>query len=152
VAITSVMLIALGFKPVKAAVVALVANTAPVAFGALACRSPPSPRSTGLPEQQLSSIVGRQTPLPRALRPDGPGLHHRQGARRPRDTPGDADLWHHLRHRPVRVLQLRVPQLTDIVASLVAAASVVLLLRVWRPAAPYVEAPRATSECVGHVR
>ena len=35
VAITSVMLIALGFKPIKAAVVALVANTAPVAFGAL---------------------------------------------------------------------------------------------------------------------
>ena len=36
VAITSVMLIALGFKPIKAATVALVANTAPVAFGALA--------------------------------------------------------------------------------------------------------------------
>src|SRR6478735_5739499 len=36
VAITSVMLIALGFRPMKAAVVALVANTAPVAFGALA--------------------------------------------------------------------------------------------------------------------
>ena len=36
VAITSVMLIALGFRPLKAAVLALVANTAPVAFGALA--------------------------------------------------------------------------------------------------------------------
>ena len=36
VAITSVMLIALGFRPMKAAGVALVANTAPVAFGALA--------------------------------------------------------------------------------------------------------------------
>ncbi len=36
VAITSVMLIALGFKPIKAASVALVANTAPVAFGAIA--------------------------------------------------------------------------------------------------------------------
>src|SRR3954468_9358205 len=33
VAITSVMLIALGFRPIKAASVALVANTAPVAFG-----------------------------------------------------------------------------------------------------------------------
>ena len=30
------MLIALGFRPMKAAAVALVANTAPVAFGALA--------------------------------------------------------------------------------------------------------------------
>src|SRR3954471_7951551 len=36
VAITAVMLIALGFKPLKAAAVALVANTAPVAFGAIA--------------------------------------------------------------------------------------------------------------------
>src|SRR3954447_10763332 len=36
VAISSVMLIALGFRPAKAAVVALVANTAPVAFGAVA--------------------------------------------------------------------------------------------------------------------
>ena len=36
VAITVVMLMALGFEPMKAAVVALVANTAPVAFGALA--------------------------------------------------------------------------------------------------------------------
>ena len=33
---TSVMLMALGFKPMKAAVLALVANTAPVAFGAMA--------------------------------------------------------------------------------------------------------------------
>src|SRR5436305_9963145 len=36
VAICSVMLIALGFKPMKAVVVALVADTAPVAFGAIA--------------------------------------------------------------------------------------------------------------------
>src|SRR3982750_689687 len=36
VAICSVMLIALGFQPVKAAAVSLVANTAPVAFGAIA--------------------------------------------------------------------------------------------------------------------
>ncbi len=36
VAITAVMLIAVGFKPMKAAAVALVANTAPVAFGAIA--------------------------------------------------------------------------------------------------------------------
>ena len=35
VAICSVMLVALGFEPVRAAVVALVANTAPVAFGAM---------------------------------------------------------------------------------------------------------------------
>ena len=36
VAISVVMLMALGFQPIKAATVALIANTAPVAFGALA--------------------------------------------------------------------------------------------------------------------
>ena len=39
VAITVVMLMALGFRPIKAAAVALIANTAPVAFGALATRT-----------------------------------------------------------------------------------------------------------------
>src|SRR5512133_2326215 len=36
VALSAVMLIAIGFQPIKAAAVALVANTAPVAFGAIA--------------------------------------------------------------------------------------------------------------------
>ena len=63
VAITSVMLIALGFKPVKAAVVALVANTAPVAFGTLAVPITTLATVTGLPEHDLAQIVGRQTPL-----------------------------------------------------------------------------------------
>ena len=49
VAITSVMLIALGFRPIKAAVVALVANTAPVAFGALAVPITTLATVTGLP-------------------------------------------------------------------------------------------------------
>ena len=49
VAITSVMLIALGFQPIKAASVALVANTAPVAFGAIATRSSRSATSPSCP-------------------------------------------------------------------------------------------------------
>jgi lactate permease len=52
VAICSVMLVALGFDPVRAAVVSLVANTAPVAFGAM-----------GTPLDDVASVVGRQTPL-----------------------------------------------------------------------------------------
>ena len=48
VAITSVMLIALGFNPLKAAALALVAKTAPVAFGVRPDKTPatPSPRSS----------------------------------------------------------------------------------------------------------
>src|SRR3954452_2862194 len=70
VAITVVMLMALGFEPIKAAVVALVANTAPVAFGALAtpivtlgtvtAGASDDPR---LNTETLGAMVGRQTPL-----------------------------------------------------------------------------------------
>src|SRR3954451_8871461 len=63
VAITSVMLIALGFKPIKAASVALVANTAPVAFGAIAIPITTLASVSELPKQDLGSMVGRQTPL-----------------------------------------------------------------------------------------
>jgi lactate permease len=63
VAITSVMLIALGFKPIKAAAIALVANTAPVAFGAIAIPITTLSEVTGLPQDDLGSMVGRQTPF-----------------------------------------------------------------------------------------
>ena len=49
VAITAVMLIALGFKPVKAAALALVADTVPVAFGAIAIPITTLGQTTGLP-------------------------------------------------------------------------------------------------------
>ena len=70
VAITVVMLMALGFQPMKAAVVALVANTAPVAFGALATPivtlatvTSGASDNPGLTTDTLGSMVGRQTPL-----------------------------------------------------------------------------------------
>jgi lactate permease len=63
VAISAIMLVALGFSPVKAAMVALVANTAPVAFGAMGTPVVTLAQVTGLPLEQVSSIVGRQTPL-----------------------------------------------------------------------------------------
>ena len=65
VAISSVMLLALGFRPIKAATIALVANTAPVAFGALAVpiTTLAGPAIANLPVQTLGSMVGRQTPL-----------------------------------------------------------------------------------------
>jgi lactate permease len=63
VAICSVMLVALGFDPVRAAVVALVANTAPVAFGALGTPVITLAQVGGLPLHTVASTVGRQTPL-----------------------------------------------------------------------------------------
>jgi len=63
VAVTSVMLVALGFQPMKAATVALVANTAPVAFGALAAPITTLATVSGLPLSDLAAMVGRQTPV-----------------------------------------------------------------------------------------
>jgi lactate permease len=133
VAISAVMLIALGFKPVKAATLALVANTAPVAFGAIAVPITTLSEVSSLPKDDLGAMVGRQTPFLALIVPlilvgmvDG-----KRGIRA---------VW------PAAIVggvafaigqfacsnYLSV-ELTDIVASLVSAASIVALLRVWRP-------------------
>jgi lactate permease len=134
VAISAVMLITLGFQPIKAATVALVANTAPVAFGAIAIPITTLAEITGLPEGSLGAMVGRQTPflalvVPLIL------VYMVDGARGLRQT------W------PVALLGgfvFAVAQflssnyfsvaLTDIVAALLATAAIVGFLRVWSPA------------------
>jgi lactate permease len=56
--------VALGFEPVRAVVVALVANTAPVAFAAMGTPVVTLAQVPGLPLGSVASVVGRQTPLP----------------------------------------------------------------------------------------
>ncbi len=63
VAITVGMLLALGFEPLKAAGVALVGNTAPAAFGAIATPIVTLAGVTGLGEDDLGATVGRQLPF-----------------------------------------------------------------------------------------
>ena len=63
VAICAAMLIGLGFKPLAAAGLALIGNTAPVAFGALGTPVITLAKVTGLPENLLSAMVGRQLPF-----------------------------------------------------------------------------------------
>jgi len=136
VAITAVMLIALGFQPIKAASVALVANTAPVAFGAIAIPIITLGEITGLPKEDLGAMVGRQTPLlalfvPLILVGMVDGMR------------GVRQAW------PAAVvggLVFAIAQfacsnyisveLTDIVASLLATGAIVALLRVWQPSEP----------------
>jgi len=136
VAITSVMLIALGLEPLKAAAVALVANTAPVAFGAIATPIITLGEVTDIPADTLGELVGRQTPVlalfvPLIL------VGMVDGVRGIRQTwPAAA----------VGGLSFAVAQfvasnyisieLTDIIAALVSVTAIVLLLRVWRPAEP----------------
>jgi lactate permease len=63
IAICAAMLIGLGFKPLQAAALSLLGNTAPVAFGALGTPLVALARVTGLPLEKLSAMVGRQLPV-----------------------------------------------------------------------------------------
>ena len=146
VAITVVMLMALGLPPLKAAATALIANTAPVAFGALAVPittlatvTSGVSKAPGLDVDTLGSMVGRQTPLLAVIVPlilvfvvDG-----RRGLRQtwlPALVTGVVFAIGQF----VASNYVSVP-LTDIIASLVSAAAVVLLLRSWTPAEQVTE-------------
>jgi lactate permease len=139
VAITSVMLIALGFRPIKAAALALVANTAPVAFGALAVPITTLAEVSGQDQQDLGSMVGRQTPIlavfvPLALVYMVDRRHGLKQAWLPAVICGATfGLAQYVTSNFISI------QLTDIVASLVGALAVVVLLRVWAPAEHYIE-------------
>ena len=63
VAVTAAILMGLGFKPLAAAGLSLIANTAPVAFGALGTPIVVLAAVTGLDLQRLSAMVGRQLPF-----------------------------------------------------------------------------------------
>src|SRR6201999_1284550 len=133
VAMTSVMLVALGFKPMKAASLALVANTAPVAFGAIAIPIVTLAGLTDIPKDTLGQIVGRQTPELALFVPF--------------ILVGMVDGWRGIRAVwPATLtggLAFAIGQfvcsnfisveLTDIVASLLSVGAIVLFLRVWQP-------------------
>ncbi len=63
VAITAAMLVGLGFNPVYAAGICLVANTAPVAFGAIGIPVVVAGQVTGIDPMALSKVIGRQLPF-----------------------------------------------------------------------------------------
>jgi lactate permease len=142
VAITVVMLMTVGFSPLRAAALALIANTAPVAFGALAAPitalstvahgANPDPRLT---LDTIGAMVGRQTPILAAFVPlvlvfvaDG-----RRGLRETWMPALTAGVTFGLAQF-VAANYISVP-LADIVASLVSAAAVVLVVRSHRVAA-----------------
>jgi lactate permease len=63
VAITAAMLVGLGFDPLYAAGICLVANTAPVAFGAIGIPITVASQVTSIPELAISQMVGRTLPI-----------------------------------------------------------------------------------------
>jgi lactate permease len=136
VAISASMLVGLGFKPIKAASVALVANTAPVAFGAIAIPIITLAGITDLPKADLGAMVGRQTPILALVVPlilvgmvDG-----MRGIRQcwPAAMVGGIAfaLGQYACSNFVSV------ELTDIVAALLSVGALVAFLRVWQPSEP----------------
>ena len=133
VAITGVMLMALGFAPVRAAITVLVANTAPVAFGAIAIPIITAGELTKIPYTEIGAYVGRQTPLIALFVPvllvalvDG-----RRGVRQ--TWPVAAVCGAVFAVAQFVSANYVSVELTDIIASLAALAAVVLFLRVWTP-------------------
>jgi lactate permease len=136
VAMCSAMLVGAGFKPMKAAACALVANTAPVAFGGIAIPIVTLAGLTGLPKDDLGAMVGRQTPFLALFVPF--------------ILVGMVDGWRGVRAVwPAALtggLSFALGQfvcanyvsveLTDIIASLLSICAIVAFLRVWQPTEP----------------
>ncbi|MCC3652238.1 MULTISPECIES: L-lactate permease [Streptomyces] len=133
VAITGVMLMALGFSPVRAAITVLVANTAPVAFGAIAIPIITAGELTKIPYTEIGAYVGRQTPLLAVFVPlllvalvDG-----KRGVRQTWPAALVCGAAFGLAQF-VSANYISV-ELTDIIASLIGLAALVVFLRVWKP-------------------
>ncbi len=69
VAIAGAFMIGLGFKPFQAAALNLIANTAPVAWGAIGTPVHALTSVTGLPESDLSAMIGRILPITAVIVP-----------------------------------------------------------------------------------
>jgi lactate permease len=141
VAITSVMLLALGFKPLKAAALALIGNTAPVAFGSIATPIVTLAGQTELPIDDLGSMVGRQTPFLALIVPlilvavvDG-----KRGMRQTWPAAMVAGVTFAIAQF-VCSNYVSV-ELTDIIAALVSTFALVGFLRVWKPSEPLATEP-----------
>jgi lactate permease len=142
VAITASMLVGLGFKPMKAAGVALVSNTAPVAFGAIAIPIITLAGITDLPKDDLGAMVGRQTPFLALIVPlilvgmvDG-----MRGIRQCWPAAMVGGLAFALgQYACSNFLSV---ELTDIVAALLSVGALVAFLRIWQPSEPLRAEPR----------
>jgi lactate permease len=133
VAICGAMLIGLGFRPLQAAGLALLGNTAPVAFGALGTPVITLAKVTGLPEAALSAMVGRQLPFFAVLIPFW--LIWAMAGRKAMREVWPACLTAGVSFGITQYLVSNYfgPSLVDIVGSIVSILSLLLLLRFWQP-------------------
>jgi lactate permease len=133
VAISGGLLIGLGFKPLEAAKLALIGNTAPVAFGSLGIPLVTMAPLTGLDLQQLSAMVGRQLPLFSLIVPCW--LVAAQVGWRRMVEVWPACLTAGASFATVQFLMSNFhgPWLVDIVSAAVAMVALVILMQVWKP-------------------
>ncbi len=133
VAITGVMLMAIGFSAFRAAAIVLLANTAPVAFGAIATPILTAAALTNIPASEIGAVVGRQTPVLALFVPlilvalvDG-----RRGLRQ--TWPAALVCGVSFALAQFVSSNFISVELTDIIASLVAVGATMAFLRVWQP-------------------
>ena len=133
VAVTGAILIGLGFSPLAASGLSLIANTAPVAYGALGAPLIALSAVTGLDLLQLSAMVGRQLPFFSLLVPFWL-IWAFAGWR------GMREIWPAILVTGVTfavpqylISNYHGPWLVDVGAALISMASLTLFLRVWKP-------------------
>ncbi len=133
VAIAGAMLIGLGFKPLQAAILALIGNTAPVAYGALGIPVITLAKVTGLDEMALSQMVGRQLPIFSLIVPFW--LIWAMAGRRKMVEVWPACLTAGLSFAITQFIVSNYfgPSLVDIIGSLVSMGSIIVLLKFWKP-------------------
>jgi lactate permease len=134
VAVTGAILIGLGFSPLAASGLSLIANTAPVAFGALGAPLIGLQQVTGLDLFQLSAMVGRQLPFFSVLVPFWL-IWAFAGFR------GMLGVWPAVLVAGVffavpqyLVSNYHGPWLVDVVSSVVSMAALIGFLKIWQPA------------------
>jgi len=133
VAVTAALLIGLGFKPLQASGLSLIANTAPVAFGALGTPIIALAAVTGYSEVVLGAQVGRILPFFSVLVPFWLVWAYA-------GFKGMKEIWPAVAVAGVSfaipqylVSNYHGPWLTDIVAALVSMACLIFFLRIWQP-------------------
>ncbi|MBM3334410.1 L-lactate permease, partial [Candidatus Sumerlaeota bacterium] len=133
VAISGTMLIGLGFRPLEAAGLALIGNTAPVAYGALGTPIITLSAVTGLPLEKISAMVGRMLPFFSVMIPFW--LVAAMTGLRAMWQVWPACLVTGVSFAVIQFLvsNFHGPWIVDICGSIVSMAALVALLRFWQP-------------------
>ena len=134
VAVTASLLVGLGFAPLLAGGLCLLANTAPVAFGALGLPILTLAAVTELPLMSLSSAVGRISPVLGLIIPAYLIVVFAGTRGALEVAPAIAVCGVTFAVTQFFASNFIGPQLADILSALVAITAIVILLKVWQPA------------------